>query len=67
MSDRRGVGPDEELRALARRIVAAADRLEGPFTPARRARLLLAARQLIEECPPAERATWLRAFLVRGE
>ena len=54
-----------DVRQLAHRIVRAADEREGPFTPARRARLLLAARQLVEDCSPSEQAEWLRAFRVR--
>ena len=55
---------DAELRELAHRIVRAADQREGPLTPARRARLLLAARQLIEGSSPSTQAEWLRAFRV---
>ena len=55
---------EDDLRTLAHRIVSAASLRAGRLTPARRARLLLAARQLVDECSPAERAEWLRAFKV---
>jgi hypothetical protein len=57
--------PEADLRALAHRIVRAGDERAGPFTTARRARLLLAARQLLDECSPPERAESLRAFGAR--
>src|SRR5262245_6027562 len=56
---------EDDLRTLAHRIVRATAERVGPFTPARRAHLLLAARQLLEECSPPERAEWSRAFGVR--
>jgi hypothetical protein len=56
---------DADLRELARRIVFAADEQAGPFTPARRARLLLAARQLVEASSPEDQVDWLRAFRAR--
>jgi hypothetical protein len=57
--------PEDGIRALAHRVVRAAEERAGPLTPARRARLLLAVRQRLHECSPRERARCLRAFGVR--
>src|SRR5262245_17331448 len=39
--------PEDEVRTLAHRIVRAIEERDGPLTPARRARFLLATRQLL--------------------
>jgi hypothetical protein len=56
---------ESDQRELAHRIVHALDQRDGPFTPARRARLMLAVREVIEQCPPRQQAEWLKAFGVR--
>jgi hypothetical protein len=56
---------EDGIRTLAHRVVRVAEERAGPLTAARRARLLLAARSILEECSPREWDEWLRAFGVR--